>query len=1832
MFGYSRKQRLDGGFDFFDKGGKKIYVDDYVKATGANKNQLINDMAKAGDKVSQKAMSRSPLLAKPTPQFAQTPRSTPQPTQAPKPMPQFAQTPKSIPLSQQKAPSVSIVPGANSRVLPTAQPKDAFGRSVIDFGKSIISGIQQAGGSIADKALMGVTAIDDTVAAINGASAEDRAKIYNKYNRSRDFIKNSKTVTGDSFNPDKDFEFTGDAGRDAANLTGRSLQTGLDATMFVNPGRLVAGKALAAPTLKETGKFIARDAGFFGTGQGLATGAQVYGETGDLGEAAKQGLVAGGTSALAQGAMDTGGAVLGTAKTGQAAELIKSADKQILTAMTKKAPQVAKFDIEYSSLAQQLDTLPKGSPEYSALLNQMTENRAQRLGTMRNVQRRFAEGGFIAGPGARGFNAAQDSGRVFDGVDGRPRFEVDDSGAKLNNEQFSWGLKLDGKPRKVGDILEHDKMFEQYPELKDINVRYEPNDLPGHDAHFDSTTNSIVVTKSRADKSHLSDIIHELQHSIQEKEGFAGGGAPNYRNYKLENASIKRGLQDVNTTLSGKNLTPEQTQRLRKRRDNLIKQLEQTQDQYGNVYTKQKDIAEYRNLAGEAEARAVQSRMNMPMSERYVKGKDASEYAMSHRPNEDGPQAHAMDNGEWFGKDYYDKPEWYGANLRDAADKESFEALKKIRGNPNAEVTIYRAGPKNEFNKGDWVSLSKKYAEQEALTEGVPVHSIKVKASDVRNAGDSINEFGYYPKNNLRSTFYDSLDVPKEDLIIRNGDGKAMSIEKPKKETYRAQPRELKKAIDAHIEAENPNLSYMLSAESVFPDGIPRVRPEDVMKVAGLSAREMGIPPRYVSKNAEPLDKIAVDYELAARGNNAGELKMTEDDILGLILDAHEMKRGQSSVAKQIVDMRNDPAVIAKAKAQLDSERSFYEGEQLHEPSKRDLADYARDKKKEDLQIAADNAAKKKAVLAKIKEEKTKDNPVLPEYETKRVSLLDKAFRSTRSIIERQGKSGKELADKLSEQRDSKELFIRDIEKRLPTVTKLKDKEFENFIDATQGNAKPLNANVERAITEWQSTHPQIRERGQEAGLNIGDLGETYYPHFIDYDKIYKDKNTYNAAINHLVTTGQAATPEKAIELLGHARDVSRNREFGNLEASRLIDLPFYDRSKATLASYLNGSADRITKAEIFGKEDEHALKLIKQIALEGGDAEAAKNSFDVAVGAKKYNPTASKISGGIRQYVTTTRLGLGALTNVSQNVNTGIVTGHMRTLGSMFKQLDPKQRQWAADTGVISDAIIQDLRRGYGAETFGNKKVGKVVNAITAPGFATVEKFNRRVAAISGRDYALRLAQKGDPKSIKVLRDLGVTGDIGGTLTKYQQIQAAREIVKKTQFKVDPQDLPGWADSPGGKLVAQFRTFSYNQAKFFSNEILKPAAKGNLMPLSRLLASLPLGYALYETRRLIDGRPEEEDKSKVALSSFQKVGGAGLAMDIYLGMNPLNSKYLPSDRRVSMAVGTFGGPAAGIAADAIGSASDAIQRKKTPEDQSRLDGKVAVAKDGDTYTDLSSISRFGLRQIPIVGTATANRVLPYKKQTEADSGKGTVANSNIPDTKLDKETSSYQFLNSIPKMKDNEKKAWRTKKIDSSSQGMIDALNKSLPEGLPKFEGDTATNAVAELYANYQKNKVDKGWSELQAKREGMKLVADAYKTQLSNNEKFISTMADKDILAAAQNGEISKAEMDNLIRVDDILVKLGITQTIGKKIRAALGYSGAYSGGKVAKGRAKGGRKGSGFTEADIAKITGQEKLETSTASSLLNLLGSTTVKKVKSQTPKSEKVALKKITVKG
>ena len=92
------------------------------------------------------------------------------------------------------------------------------------------------------------------------------------------------------------------------------------------------------------------------------------------------------------------------------------------------------------------------------------------------------------------------------------------------------------------------------------------------------------------------------------------------------------------------------------------------------------------------------------------------------------------------------------------ANNESYNIITKAKNNPDREVSIYRAVPDEDnitnINEGDFVTLSKKYAELHGVSGYGPkgndagkILEMKVKVKDLYWDGNDVNEFGYFPNN-----------------------------------------------------------------------------------------------------------------------------------------------------------------------------------------------------------------------------------------------------------------------------------------------------------------------------------------------------------------------------------------------------------------------------------------------------------------------------------------------------------------------------------------------------------------------------------------------------------------------------------------------------------------------------------------------------------------------------------------------------------------------------------------------------------------------------------------------------------------------------------------------------------------------------------------------------------------------------------------------------------------------------------------------------------------------------------------------------------------------------
>lgn len=134
------------------------------------------------------------------------------------------------------------------------------------------------------------------------------------------------------------------------------------------------------------------------------------------------------------------------------------------------------------------------------------------------------------------------------GRDGKWRFEIPDELDKVNLENLT-----DEGTQYLKDVYDNPALYAAYPDLAYVLVQTS-NEL-GKDTNGAVAGDSILLNLQKLDDKDMPvTLIHEIQHLIQHKEGFASGGAPSAANRLAErlrdkNFDAKQAFNQANDTL-----------------------------------------------------------------------------------------------------------------------------------------------------------------------------------------------------------------------------------------------------------------------------------------------------------------------------------------------------------------------------------------------------------------------------------------------------------------------------------------------------------------------------------------------------------------------------------------------------------------------------------------------------------------------------------------------------------------------------------------------------------------------------------------------------------------------------------------------------------------------------------------------------------------------------------------------------------------------------------------------------------------------------------------------------------------------------------------------------------------------------------------------------------------------------------------------------------------------------------------------------------------------------------------------------------------------------------
>ena len=250
--------------------------------------------------------------------------------------------------------------------------------------------------------------------------------------------------------------------------------------------------------------------------------------------------------------------------------------------------------------------------------------------------------------GETGTSIYYKTGWFRDENDGKWRFEIDDSKSEIGNidkqtqEVYDTGKEV---KLKLSDVLSHDTLYKQYPNLKNNTVVLQK--LPRHEyGWYAPSTGDIGLNAELPQKLLKSTLLHEIQHAVQHIEKFQGGTNP----ARIGDTSFPQ-LKYISDTLDG--LYSKVSDAIAAKDTKLAEKYRVKIAEQNNLLSNTK-FAFYEGKTGEIEARLVQARKDMSEQDRRYTAPDATRRDLTYKRdvytnslgepvNTPSPIAHEMD-------------------------------------------------------------------------------------------------------------------------------------------------------------------------------------------------------------------------------------------------------------------------------------------------------------------------------------------------------------------------------------------------------------------------------------------------------------------------------------------------------------------------------------------------------------------------------------------------------------------------------------------------------------------------------------------------------------------------------------------------------------------------------------------------------------------------------------------------------------------------------------------------------------------------------------------------------------------------------------------------------------------------------------------------------------------------------------------------------------------------------------------------------------------------------------------------------------------------------------
>lgn len=611
---------------------------------------------------------------------------------------------------------------------------------------------------------------------------------------------------------------------------------------------------------------------------------------------------------------------------------------------------------------------------------------------------------------------------------------------------------------------------------------------------------------------------------------------------------------------------------------------------------------------------------------------------------------------------------------------------------------------------------------------------------------------------------------------------------------------------------------------------------------------------------------------------------------------------------------------------------------------------------------------------------------------------LAKQIFPEESALRKQGMNGKQLADDaMNFVQDSQVMAGKLQSKTLPDLMKLPEDiraQIPDFLEPRPGKSRPNLAGEARRVADGMRNQlkaiGRFLEKQDIEVIRDGKKSKFYaknqfFPRSLDVEKLSGDLGVYHDELQHLLKTKQVDSMAEGKQVLDAALKTRSNifapDDFTNFYGTKklsTIERPriytFKNVTNDPVENYVNYTSNvsrRINQIKYFGQKGEFLNQRLAEIGNEGGDANFAQGVMNRLLNQASKDESGTYLVKQLRAFQGATKLTRSAIPNLQQ----GIVNSYIRSQSEPsvvkgFKKAFSKEGvEFARKAGVVGNKEVDTYMEQIAgmSEDVDASSMEKIANWLGKhSGFKKSEELNRIQAANIGREYINELAAKyvKNPKGkigTKTLKEelTGYRVDVErlgktGKLTANEELHAANKFVGETQFGTKPLGTPAIFNSSAfGKVAGQFSMFPVQQGRLVLDAVKRHPVKTAPVILGTSVGiGAPLGMVsnMAAGKKPVDADPKDNASKAMAKFVLQAVMNSG-------ALGKAGSIVNAADYGAEAVMGQLTGP--------------------TISETGKLIYNARQASKGN----VKPLARQALSQIPFVGKAASNILLPSKKK-----------------------------------------------------------------------------------------------------------------------------------------------------------------------------------------------------------------------------------------------------------